>query len=141
MLNIVILIYSNNAHKVVHTLLNMNLKNLLLMPREHMFLKWTIPQIILCSSTTTLLMRLEQVETALKIILDQSMVHWMVRYMRLFLSLLTLNNPIGAPLVVLPFGLTIQSRMLTTQIGPTITTGFIQNMITLYKIYQCIMMW
>ena len=70
MLNIVILIYSNNAHKVVHTLLNMNLKNLLLMPREHMFLKWTIPQIILCSSTTTLLMRLEQVETALKIIID-----------------------------------------------------------------------
>ena len=141
MLNIVILIYSNNAHKVVHTLLNMNLKNLLLMPREHMFLKWTIPQIILCSSTTTLLMRLEQVETALKIILDQSMVHWMVRYMRLLLALLTLNNITGAPLVVLKFGLTIQSRMLTTQIGPTITTGFIQNMITLYKIYQCIMMW
>ena len=70
MLNTAILLYSNTVHEVAHTLLNMNLHNLLLMPGEHTLMKWTIPQIILCSSTTALLMRLEQVETTLKIIMD-----------------------------------------------------------------------
>ena len=70
MLNIVILLYSNTVHEMAHTLLNLNLHNLLLMPGEHTLLKRMSPQIILYSSTTAMLMRLEQLNTTFKRILD-----------------------------------------------------------------------